>query len=244
MMATPQARSPLPRPARRRDLVKRDPVSGDAASRAASLGISKFRNIDGRQGTTARARLPHIIGASPFAAVQFQRGLRDQQQETAMRAPGRPRKIKTIALADYFAPKGSRPARRQASSSTFKLVVIAVVLGLVLIAVNAGPVLSQGVQLLKVDVSVVAKGYRASKLIGTTVMNDKNEKVGSLDDIVIGQNRALFAVLQVGGFLGINTHLVALPYESLVIDDDGKKIELPGATRDELKKLAEFKYRS
>jgi hypothetical protein len=37
--------------------------------------------------------------------------------------------------------------------------------------------------------------------------------------------------------------LVAVPYQSLVIDDAGKKIELPGASRDELKKLAEFKYR-
>jgi hypothetical protein len=74
-----------------------------------------------------------------------------------------------------------------------------------------GPVLSQGVQLVKGDVAVVATGYRVSKLIGTGVTNDKNEKIGTLDDIVIGQNRDLFAVLQVGGFLGINAHLIAVP---------------------------------
>jgi hypothetical protein len=74
-------------------------------------------------------------------------------------------------------------------------------------------------------------------------MNDKNEKVGTLDDVIVDRDRNLFAVLQVGGFLGINTRLVAVPYQSLVIDDAGKKIELPGASRDELKKLAEFKYR-
>jgi hypothetical protein len=50
-------------------------------------------------------------------------------------------------------------------------------------------------------------------------------------------------VLQVGGFLGLGGHLVAVPYDSLVIDDEGSKIQLPGASKDELKKLAEFKYR-
>jgi hypothetical protein len=49
-------------------------------------------------------------------------------------------------------------------------------------------------------------------------------------------------VLQVGGFLGLGGHLVAVPYQSLVLDDTGDKIVLPGATPDELKKLAEFKY--
>jgi hypothetical protein len=52
----------------------------------------------------------------------------------------------------------------------------------------------------------------------------------------------MFAVLQVGGFLGLGKHLVAVPYESLQIDDDGKKIVLPDASKDELKTLAEFKY--
>ncbi|MBV9263191.1 MAG: PRC-barrel domain containing protein, partial [Candidatus Eremiobacteraeota bacterium] len=52
----------------------------------------------------------------------------------------------------------------------------------------------------------------------------------------------LFAVLQVGGFLGVGGRLVADPYDSLVLDETGKKIELPGATKDQLKSLSEFKY--
>ena len=47
------------------------------------------------------------------------------------------------------------------------------------------------------------------------------------------------ATLQVGGFLGIGAHLVAVPYESLIIDDEGSKIQLPGASKDELRKLPE-----
>lgn len=114
--------------------------------------------------------------------------------------------------------------------------------GLLMLAAP-GPVLSQAVQLVTVDVNVVAQGYRVSKLTGNSVTNDKNEKVGTLDDFVIGHDRSLFAILQVGGFLGIGSRLVAVPYESLVINDETRKIELPGASKEELKKLAEFKYR-
>jgi hypothetical protein len=49
-------------------------------------------------------------------------------------------------------------------------------------------------------------------------------------------------VLQVGGFLGLGDHLVAIPYQSLVLDEPGGKIVLAGASGDELKKLPEFKY--
>ncbi len=61
------------------------------------------------------------------------------------------------------------------------------------------PVLSQGVELVVVDIHAVADGYRASKLIGNSVVNDQNEKIGTIEDIIIGRDRVLFAVLQVGG---------------------------------------------
>jgi sporulation protein YlmC with PRC-barrel domain len=113
------------------------------------------------------------------------------------------------------------------------------------LALAAGPALSQaGVALIKVDLSVVSKGYRMSKLIGTTVINDKNEKIGTVDDIVADKDKKLlnFAVLQVGGFLGLGGRLVVVPYDSLQIDETGQKITLPGASKDELKKLSEFNY--
>src|ERR1700692_3780621 len=112
-------------------------------------------------------------------------------------------------------------------------------------ALATGPALPQmGVQLIKVDLSVVAKGYRMSKLIGSSVINDKNEKIGTVDDVIADKvtKHLNFAVLQVGGFLGVGGHLVAVPYDSLVIDDNGQKITLPGASKDELKKLSQFNY--
>jgi len=108
------------------------------------------------------------------------------------------------------------------------------------------PPLAQSVQLVEVDIKAVAAGYRTSKLRGANVQNDKNDKIGTLDDIIIGtdKERVLFAILQVGGFLGIGAHLVAVPFKSLALDDSGSKITLPGASKDELKKLPEFRYAS
>jgi hypothetical protein len=77
-------------------------------------------------------------------------------------------------------------------------------------------------------------------------MNDKNEKIGSIDDVIAAKDKKQldFAILQVGGFLGVGAHLVAVPFDSFVIDDTGSKVTLPGASKEELKKLSEFHYRS
>src|ERR1700687_2811665 len=96
---------------------------------------------------------------------------------------------------------------------------------------------------VEVEVEVAAAGYRASKLIGKTVLNDTGEKVGTLDDIILGTDyKANYAIIEVGGFLGIGAHLVAVPFESLKIEMASGKIALPGASKTALEKLAEFKY--
>lgn len=97
------------------------------------------------------------------------------------------------------------------------------------------------VQIVAVDVRAVGEGYRTSKLRGATVHNDQNERIGTIDDIIVDKERVLFAIIQVGGFLGIGGHLVAVPYSSLEMQDPAK-IVLPGATKDALKNLPEFKY--
>jgi sporulation protein YlmC with PRC-barrel domain len=147
----------------------------------------------------------------------------------------------------WYAPDRNRARAAKAEANRKRMLALAMIasmLGLMSIVVTPRMATSQGVQLVKVDVAVLAKGYRASKLIGAGVTNDKNESIGSLDDLVIDSKQVLFAVLQVGGFLGIGKHLVAVPYDSLQISEDGKKVALPGASKDELKKLSEFKYRA
>lgn len=125
--------------------------------------------------------------------------------------------------------------------------VVAAALAAALLAAGPRPAPAQVVHLVVVNVADVAKGYRTSKLTGSAVQNDHNERIGTLDDIVIGhdQARALFAVLQVGGFLGLGSRLVAVPYDSLKLEEQSNgsvKIVLPGASKDELKKLNEVKY--
>lgn len=108
-----------------------------------------------------------------------------------------------------------------------------------------GPALSQGapqtVTLMKVDPASLATGYRTSKVVGSTVVNESNETVGAIDDLIVTPGEKVpFAVLSVGGFLGMGTKYVVVPFSSLQVKD--KKMLLPGATKDSLKALPEFKY--
>jgi sporulation protein YlmC with PRC-barrel domain len=101
----------------------------------------------------------------------------------------------------------------------------------------------QTVELAKIDVQKLAAGYRASKVIGSNVVNEENEVIGKIDDLLISlDGKEPYAVLSIGGFLGMGTHLVAVPYETLKSTDD--KIVLPGGTKNSLRMLPEFKYAS
>jgi len=101
---------------------------------------------------------------------------------------------------------------------------------------------SGAVELAIADVKSVALGWRASKLIGRTVANDQDENIGKLDDLIVDQDRVLFVIVGVGGFLGLGDRKVAIPYRSLDVTAD--RIVLPAATKDALKALPEFKYPS
>ena len=99
----------------------------------------------------------------------------------------------------------------------------------------------QTVDLVKIDVQKLAAGYRASKVIGGSVVNDADETIGKIDDLLVSSDgKQPYAVLSIGGFLGIGTHLVVIPYETLKFAD--QKVMLPGGTKEGLKMLPEFKY--
>jgi hypothetical protein len=87
-----------------------------------------------------------------------------------------------------------------------------------------------------------AAGYRASKVIGSGVTNDANQTICKIDDLLVSSDgKDPFAVLSIGGFLGMGSHLVAVPYDSLKFVD--KKFVLPGGTKEGLKLLPEFQVR-
>jgi hypothetical protein len=113
------------------------------------------------------------------------------------------------------------------------------------VALLSGPAGAQGVpqsvEIAKVDVQKVAAGYRASKVIGNSVLNDANETIGKIDDLLVTRDgKEPYVVLSIGGFLGMGTHLVVVRYDGLKFDDN--KIVLPGGTKDGLKMLPAFEY--
>ena len=62
--------------------------------------------------------------------------------------------------------------------------------------------------------------WRASKLVGLSVYNEKNENVGSIHDMLTDKNGKIVAVvIGVGGFLGVGEHLVAVPFEKVKFSD-------------------------
>jgi PRC-barrel domain len=97
-------------------------------------------------------------------------------------------------------------------------------------------------ELVSASVAEVKKGYRSGRLLGSNVVNDQNEKIGTITELVLGQDYALFAVLEIGSFLGLDTHLVAVPIRALVFEDTGRRVMLPGATRKALRNFPEFRF--
>jgi hypothetical protein len=123
---------------------------------------------------------------------------------------------------------------------------IRILAGTALLAASlSAPAFSQGapqtVTLMKVDPATLATGYRTSKVVGSTVVNEANETVGTIDDLIVTPTEKVpFAVLSVGGFLGMGSKYVVVPFSSLQVKN--KQMVLPGATKDSLKALPEFKY--
>jgi hypothetical protein len=113
------------------------------------------------------------------------------------------------------------------------------------VALLSGPAGAQGVpqsvEIAKVDVQKVAAGYRASKVIGNSVLNGANETIGKIDDLLVTRDgKEPYVVLSIGGFLGMGAHMVVVRYDSLKFEDN--KIVLPGGTKDGLKMLPAFEY--
>ena len=66
-------------------------------------------------------------------------------------------------------------------------------------------------------------GWRASRIVGAAVYNDRDERIGTVDDLIVGQDgRISEAVLSVGGFLRIGAKLVAMPYNQLRFDENNE----------------------
>jgi hypothetical protein len=69
--------------------------------------------------------------------------------------------------------------------------------------------------------SVPAGSFLASRFIGQIVYSGADENVGEINDIVVGKDKgAVFAVVGVGGFLGIGEKDVAVPMDQIQVNKD------------------------
>jgi hypothetical protein len=85
---------------------------------------------------------------------------------------------------------------------------------------------------------------RASKLIGTKVVNTANETVGDINEVILRKDgKVAAAILGVGGFLGMGEREVAVEFSSLRLKQDGSTtIVTIDATKDALKNAPEWKW--
>ncbi|AUT62930.1 PRC-barrel domain-containing protein [Paraburkholderia terrae] len=99
----------------------------------------------------------------------------------------------------------------------------------------------QSVTERRTEVMQTGSGFRASKLAGTSVYNRDKDKIGTIDDLILSPtDHTAFAILSVGGFLGMGKHYVAVPFGDLQIT--AKQVTMPEATKSSLEALPEFKY--
>jgi hypothetical protein len=93
-----------------------------------------------------------------------------------------------------------------------------------------------------VEYRAVAVGWSARKqIIGHDVYNENGEKVGRVDDLIVTPESAVsFAIVGVGGFVGVHRHHVAIPVNALAPRNED--FELPGATRALIKSPPAFDY--
>ena len=88
----------------------------------------------------------------------------------------------------------------------------------------------------------VAAGWSAKKqILGKDVYNEAGDKIGEIEDLIVTPSRALsYAIVGVGGFIGVGERNVAVPVGKF--KQQMGKIVLPGATKEKLMAAPKFEY--
>lgn len=77
-------------------------------------------------------------------------------------------------------------------------------------------------------------------MMGKNVVNENDEKIGDIEDVVVSSDgRTMYLLVGAGGFLGMGSKNVAVPFDRFDRRDD--KIVLSGYTKEQLKALPEVR---
>jgi sporulation protein YlmC with PRC-barrel domain len=90
---------------------------------------------------------------------------------------------------------------------------------------------------------MTADQMASSKIVGKSVYNTNNEKIGEVNDLIVDSTgKVAGVVVGVGGFLGMGERNVALTYSSVKFTKDSKGNDriTVAATKDQLKALAPY----
>jgi sporulation protein YlmC with PRC-barrel domain len=117
----------------------------------------------------------------------------------------------------------------------------------VALIIGASPVAAQvaGSTVLGVSVAElrdVMDGWSAKRqIIGQSVYNDKQERIGTVEDIIISPDKTVsYGIVGAGGFLGFDRRDVAIPVKQFKMADG--KLMLPGGTKEALRAMPPFEY--
>ncbi len=93
-----------------------------------------------------------------------------------------------------------------------------------------------------IQMHAVVAGWSVKKdILGKHVQNSRKEDLGKIEDIIITpKDQAAFAIIGVGGFLGIAEELVAIPAHQL--KPENGYFLLAGATKAVLRAMPPFVY--
>jgi sporulation protein YlmC with PRC-barrel domain len=88
------------------------------------------------------------------------------------------------------------------------------------------------------------KGTGVNQLVGIDLYNAKDEKVGEIKDVLIGQNnRVETAIVTIGGVMGVAGRDVAIAWNKILLVRDVDRItaKLATMTDDQLEALPEYR---
>lgn len=83
----------------------------------------------------------------------------------------------------------------------------------------------------------------AEQVIGKDVVNLRGEDVGEVEDIVLDQDKAVFAVISVGGFLGMGDKNVAVPVNELKLGENDV-IMMSETTEEQLESMPAYEQQA